>query len=209
MHEWGQSSEEKPWIVDQVLDRQIAKQRNHLAGETRGRQWYKCFTKGMITPRRNNTGGESQDRKERHLLWALTAHTRRLKKARLCNWEGSSVLKALRCHLVSLPTKTREMPSAWWSRWWCAISCPSTKAAWETADERKSQFSGGEFSEVAFISRFLCLNLINFFVFLCVNILCFCVWTSSTGRRTTLAGRTIWRPRLTALKEFSLYVSAV
>ena len=41
-----------------------------------------------MTPRRNNAGRERQDRKEGHLWWALTAHTRRLKKVRLCNWDG-------------------------------------------------------------------------------------------------------------------------
>ena len=46
------------------------------------------FYEGNDDAEKKNAGGEIQDRKERHLWWAFTAHTRRLKKARLCNWEG-------------------------------------------------------------------------------------------------------------------------
>ena len=95
--------------------------------------------------RRKNAGGVRQDKKERHLLWALTAHTRRLKRARLCNWDGrgqvflklfvviwclahqdqgdalSMVVEVVVAHLVSkhkggLGDVRREEIAVWWRR---------------------------------------------------------------------------------------------
>ena len=95
-----------------------------------------------MTSRRINAGGVRQDRKERHLWWALTAHTRRLKKVMLCNWDWrgqvflkpssvsahqdqgdalSVVVEVVVAHLVSkhkggLGDVRREEITVWWRR---------------------------------------------------------------------------------------------